>query len=181
MYRWVANWSKKWTPCYLKNFIPPKSWTAIGLKVNNLFDGGDNTWLGTSNVVGEWYIGYHGVKSMSSINNILFNGLRKGPGQYFKNFNNANSLANILYPQCGEGVYFSQDINDAKLYTKTISYLGNIFRVIFMCKINPYKFRIGDRGVNKDYMIVNGDRIDDMNGTKKINEVRPYRILLLKE
>ena len=91
--------SKNGPPDYLKSFIPPNGWTAIGLKVNNLFDDGDNTWLGTSNVVGEWYVGYHGVKTMNSINNILFNGFRRGPGQDFKNYNNLNPLTNNLYPQ----------------------------------------------------------------------------------
>ena len=41
--------------------------------------------------------------------------------------------------------------------------------------------RIANRGLNKDYMIINGDKIDDMFGTAKTDEVRPYKILLIKE
>ena len=43
-------------PGYLKKFIPPHGWTAVGLKVLNCYDGGNNDWLGTSNSNGEWYI-----------------------------------------------------------------------------------------------------------------------------
>ena len=50
-----------------------------------------------------------------------------------------------------------------------------------MVRINPVKVRIANRGLNKDYMIINGDQIDDMYGTLKIDEVRPYKILLMKE
>ena len=50
-----------------------------------------------------------------------------------------------------------------------------------MCRLNPEKVRIAKRGLNTDYMIVNGDEIDNMNGAPKYDEVRPYKILLIKE
>ena len=34
---------------YLKDYIPPIGWTAIGLKALNIYDNGDNAWIGTNN------------------------------------------------------------------------------------------------------------------------------------
>ena len=165
---------------YPKSFIPPVGWTAIALKVSNKF--GNNSWMGNSNIDGEWYVGYHGVKSKDSINNIFYRGFRKGPGQGYKNYSNINPLTNNVYPQCGEGVYFAQNIDDAKSYCSYInSNNGSQYRVVFMCRINPYSVRISNLGIDRDYMIVNGDNLDDVNGYMRTNEVRPYKILILKE
>ena len=118
---------------------------------------------------------------MKSINNIYFKGFRIGPGQYFKDDDNTNPLTSNLYPKCGEGVYFAQDINETKYYSEIIPYSGGNYRVVFMVRLNPKAVRIAKTGKNKDYMIVNGDKIDDMFGNAKIDEVRPYKILLIKE
>ena len=168
-------------PLYPKYFIPPIGWTAIALKVSKKYDGGDDKWIGNSNSNGEWYIGYHGVKTLKSINNIYFKGFRIGPKQYFKDDDNTNPFTSYLYPKCGEGVYFAQDINDAKYYSEIIPYSGDNYRVVFMCRLNPKAVRIAHTGKNKDFMIVNGDQIDDMFGNAKTDEVRPYKILLIKE
>ena len=50
-----------------------------------------------------------------------------------------------------------------------------------MCRINPKKVRISEYGNNQEIWIVNGDELNDPNGMKKDNEVRPYRILLIFE
>ena len=161
---------------YQRYFIPPIGWTAIALKVAKIYDLGNDNWLNK-----EWYIGYHGVKNIISINNIIYKGFKKGPRHSYKNADNVNPLTNKLFPKCGEGVYFAQNINDAESYTEIIPYSGNNYRVVFMCRLNPMAVRIAKRDSNNDYMIVNGDNIDDMFGTAKINEVRPYKILLIKE
>lgn len=155
-------------PAYLKKFIPPKGWTAVGLKVINKYDRGDNTWLGTSNSFGEWYIGYHGVKTTSAIYKICMEGFRKGPRQLEKNSNNINSLNNYLYPKCGEGVYLAQDINEAASYASPISYNNKNYKVVFMCRINPNAVKISNQGYEKDYYITSG----------YYDEVRAYRILI---
>ena len=171
-------------PGYLKSYIPPIGWNGIGLKVINLYDNGNNTWIGTSNINGEWYIGYHGTKTMAYISGIVMNGFKRGDDQQCKNYANINPLNNLIYPKCGEGVYFTPDINEAKKYTNSISYSGQNYRVVFMCRINPYRVRIANY-FNKEYWIVNGDKLNDyyasILGIKRTDEVRPYRILLLKE
>ena len=168
-------------PGYLKDYIPPLRWIGIGLKVISLYDNGDNTWLGTSNKFGEWYIGYHGTKTMDSIYGITCNGFRRGDGQQYKQYININPLTKNNYPKCGIGVYFTPDIEEAKKYTNTISYSGNKYRVVFMCRINPYKVRIVSLGNNKEYWVVNGDKLGEIFGSSKPDKVRPYRILLFKE
>ena len=161
---------------YQRLFIPPIGWTAIALKVSQKYDNGDDKWLNE-----DWYIGYHGVKSMISINNILYKGFRKGPNQLHKDKDNINSLSKNASPKCKEGVYFAQNINEAKWYSEIIPYSGKKYRAVFMCRLNPMLVRIASIGQNNDYMITNGDEIDDIHGTPKINEVRPYKILLRKE
>ena len=156
---------------YLKKFIPPTGWTAIGLKVRGCYDDGNNDWLDVKNERGEWYNGYHGVKTVDAIYNIIFEGVKKGPGQSEKNSNNTNPLTNSSHPKCGEGAYFAQDINTAESYTNSIYYNGKNYKVVFMCRINPYSCRISDQGYERDYMITKGNY-----NTK--DEARPYRILI---
>ena len=47
-----------------------------------------------------------------------------------------------------------------------------------MCRINPYKVRIAKIRYNEESWIVNGDKLDDINGKIRDDEVRPYRILI---
>ena len=172
---------KSGPPGYLKDYIPPIGWIAIGLKAFDMYDNGDNTWIGTNNSIGEWYIGYHGVRSLESIQKIYDEGFRRGDEQYYKNYPNINPLTQLLYPICGEGAYFMPDIEEAKKNSSLFSYNGYNYRIVFMCRINPYEVRIADIGNNKEYWIVEADKLGDMNGKKRINIVRPYRILLSKE
>ena len=44
-----------------KPYYPPLGWIGIGLNVMDYYDGGDNTWIGMSNIEGEWCVAYHGV------------------------------------------------------------------------------------------------------------------------
>ncbi len=172
---------KSGPPEYLKNYYSPQGWFAIGLKVFNLYDNGDNTWLGMRNKKGEWLTAYHPIKSINSINSILINGFRKGPFQKLEYFYNINPLTNHLFPKCGKGVYFNPDINIIKMVAKTFNYLGNIFKIALMCRINPYAVRIAKLPNDVESWIVNGDELNDPYGRRRDNEVRPYRILFFIE
>ena len=171
--------SKNGPSGYLKNYFPPIGWYGIGLKVWNLYDDGDNTWLYTSHKNGEWYIAYHPINSVESIRSILNIGLRRGPYQGCKHYINMNPLTNGRYPECGEGVYFIPDIAEVNVYTKNFNYFGENFKVALMCRVNPYTVRIASTDYLQESWIVNGDRLDDPNGRKRDDEVRPYRILVL--
>ena len=50
-----------------------------------------------------------------------------------------------------------------------------------MCRINPYKVKICRYIDNKEAWIVNGDRLNDIEGKKYDDEVRLYRILIYIE
>ena len=169
---------------YLKKYKSPKGWKGFGLKVMNQY--GNDDWIGNSNSPGEWYIGYHGTRSMSSVNGIINQGFRRGNRQTHEQSKNTNPLTNKKYPLCGIGVYFTPDIDEAKKYTEPIYYNGYHYKVVFMCRINPYKVRIHSNPHNPsdsllDYFIVNGVELKDDVGTKRDYEVRPYRILLIME
>ena len=178
------NWKvgkKIGPPEYLKDYYPPLGWIGIGLKVLNLYDNGDNTWLSSVNQKGEWLIAYHPIKNIDSIIGILNNGFRRGPFQKYKKFDNINPLTNALYNKCGEGAYFIPDINETKKYSNIFEYLGNKFRIALMCRINPYAVRIANIRNNKESWIVNGDLLNDPFGIKRDKEVRPYKIILFME
>ena len=168
---------KNGPPGYLKNYFPPLGWYGIGLKVWNLYDNGKNTWLSNSNQQGEWYVAYHPIKSIESIIGILNGGFRRGPFQDCKHNQNVNPLTNGLYPECGEGVYFIPFFPEINLFAKSFNYLGDIFKVALMCRINPYKVRICTQFLQESW-IVNGDLLGDPNGRKRDDEVRPCRILV---
>ena len=105
----------------------------------------------------------------------------EGDGQFYKENDNINPLTWYNYSKCGEGVYFTNEINEAYNYTDPIPYNGNNYRIVFMCRVNPYKVRIADIGENNEYWIVDGDKLGDLFGRKRSDVVRPYRILVLKE
>ena len=167
---------------YLKKYHPPKGAIGIGLKVALLYpkENINKYWLGDDNNEGEWYIAYHGVKSIEAIHNICKEGFRRGDGQNYRNSDNKNPLSNKKYHKCGEGVYFTNEIDEAKKYAKPIDYNKNQYQIIFMCRVNPYEVRIADIGNNQEYWIVKGDKLGDLYGKKRSDQVRPYRIIVSK-
>ena len=180
----LGDWEigrKNGPPGYLKDYYPPIGWTGIGLQALNLYDDRDNEWLGSKNTNGEWYIAYHGIKSIDALKGILSNGFRRGIYQNCKNYTNINPLTNRDYPTCGEGVYFIQNFLETQKYIISFNYLGDNYRVILMCRVNPYKVRIADIGNNLESWIVNGDKLNDINGKRRDDEVRVYRILVFMD
>ena len=177
----IGGWQKgrkNGPPGYLKEYYPPLGWFGIGIKAWGLYDNGDNSWIGTNNSKGEWYIAYHGIKSLEALNGILLNGFRRGFYQSCKNDENINPLTKSQYPECGEGVYFIQNFSETQKYIKTFSFSGDYYKIVLMCRVNPYKVRIAEIGDNLESWIVNGDKLDDPNGRKRDDEVRIYRILM---
>ena len=76
---------------------------GYGLKVSKQYDNGDDTWLGFTNQVGEWYIAYHGTSGQYA-KNILEAGVKKGSNQVHRNFKNINPLTKDKFPNVGVGV-----------------------------------------------------------------------------
>ena len=182
---WGIN-EKRGPPQHLMVYDPPIGWKGFGLRVWDQYDNGDNTWLGYSNVEGEWYIAYHGT-SLRFANDIIEEGLKAGTNQLHNADNNINPLNKDDIPICGEGVYVTPLIKIADEYSGGYSgwswsqnlfdYKGVKYQLVFMCRVNPYKIRICSG--EKNYWIVSGDKIREKSYKAKYdNEIRPYRILL---
>jgi hypothetical protein len=104
-------------------YNPPKGWMRYGMNVQGRFADGD-TWLGMSNIPGEWCVAYHGTKS-GFVNGIITNPLKAGTTNAY-----------------GYGIYCSPDVSTSEGYTDcldipTNSGTGKIkCKYIFMCRVN---------------------------------------------
>ena len=90
--------------------------------------------------------------------------------------NNINPLSNAQYNICGRGVYCSPIIKETEGYGQGVRIQNKDYYFTFMCRVNPYQVRIC--GGYKNYWIVSGDNLNDLNAKKFDSEIRPYRILL---
>ena len=169
---------KSGPPGYLKNYSPPLDFIGVGLKCFNMYDNGDNSWIGDKNQKGEWYIAYHAIKSLEALNGILNVGFRRGAFQECEDLVNINPLTSGLYPKCGRGVYFIPDFSEAKSYAQSFMYKGKYFEIVLMCRVNPTKVRIAKILDDLESWIVNGDDLNLPNGRKYDDEVRINRILV---
>ena len=166
---------KRGPPGYLIDYDPPIGYIGYGLRVLNQYDNGDNTWLDYNNVNGEWYIAYHGTQ-IDAAQAIISGGFRAGPNQVHENDNNINPLSNAHYNKCGKGVYCSPIIKETEGYGQGVKIQNKEYYFTFMCRVNPYQVRIC--GGYKNYWVVSGDNLHDLNAKKFDSEIRPYRILL---
>ena len=113
---------------------------------------------------------YHGVgkgKVFEKVLNIINDNLREGHGQlYNSQINVENNKDEFQY--CGEGVYFSPNVEEALKYaTKTSLGWNNLnFQFIIMARVNPNKIR--SPGGFPVIWILNGNE----------DEIRPYRLLI---
>ena len=151
-----------------RRYYPPYGWIGIGLKVNDKYK--NNIWIGKENKEGEWAVAYHGVGKgniFKKVIKILNYNLKEGPGQLYKDQLNVEKSKD-KFTHCGEGVYFSPNIEEAEKYAEKTS-LGSFsfqFQFVFMTRVNPEKIR-SPGGTPVDW-ILNGN--DD--------EIRPYRLLI---
>jgi hypothetical protein len=178
-YAWINKNEK--ISSYSLDYYPPIGWFGIGLNVNVNRYNDNNNWL---NKKTGWATAYHGLRLLDTkdnkyhikncnkydlnrkleltIKSIIENGLKIGINQPFNIEPNNNSLSKNEYNLCGEGIYLSFRIEEAKQYTIPIS--GYIF--VLMCKVCPTKIRESER--------FKGEFVVDEN------YVRPYRILAIK-
>ncbi len=180
-YDWGKH-KKRGPPNNLKDYDPPIGYIGFGLIASRQYDDGDDTWLSCENVEGEWYIGYHGTGSNEVIGKIINMGLVPGEYQDYYNERNINELSNENFPTCGRGVYLTPEVDEAEEYSgsKKGIILNNIqYDLIFMCRVNPFKVRIADKG-DPAYWVVGGDSGVSKEGYKISEECRPYRLLLKK-
>jgi hypothetical protein len=106
------------------DYFPPKGYMRYGLNVSGKFDDGDDTWLGMSNLPGEWAVAYHGTPSVN-VPKIITSPLRVG-------------LNNVY----GLGIYCSPNINVSDFYAGNAEFELETkdgkkkFKYVFMCRVN---------------------------------------------
>ena len=154
-----------------RKYHPPYNWIGIGLKVKDKFDKNEsNIWLGKENLEGEWPVAYHGIGKgnvFKKVLNILYDNLKEGHGQLY-NIQLYVENNKEEFPNCGEGVYFSPNIEEAEKYSEKICLGWNKlkFQFVIMARVNPEKIR--SPGGFPVIWILNGND----------NEIRPYRLLI---
>ena len=151
-----------------KPYYSPKGWIGIGLKVEDRFDGGDNTWLGMFNIPGEWCVAYYGVgrgqdsDNVKSITKKIYEGgFKSGNKQVHKDHNNINKPGTKV----GVGVYCTPKVDVARGYSGKSIINGKSYYTVIMVRVKPSAIRYCIDA--SDYWVVNGTT----------DEIRPYRIL----
>ena len=149
----------------------PIGWIGIGLNVTNKYE--NNNWFSNDKNLGVWCIGYHGVgkglisaqvKAVTGI--IIKNTFKSTMHQAHEDCEDINHQGNKV----GNGVYFSNNIETAELYSGISEIDGKKYKTVLMVRIRPDAIRECNCNDAIGYYIVNGT----------IDEVRPYRILYKK-
>ena len=164
----INEWSEKDGKRGGRIYIHPVGWIGLALKIKDKYDK-SNEWIGKEGSKGEWAVAYHGVgkgNQFGKILNILNNGLKPGPNQFYSYHLNANSLCRKIY--CGNGVYFASEINIAENYAEKFK-LGGFqkdIKFVIMARVNPYRTREPDNCPNN--LVLNATTDD----------IRQYRLLV---
>ena len=146
-------------------YYPPLGWTGYGIKVENHYDRGNNTWLKyDDSKEGVWSVVYHGT-SLKYIKSIMENGLKQGNRQLYRDKQDENHPNQTI----GVGVYTTNKIEEAEDYSENVD--GYV--CVFMCRANPKLARIYtyDASQKIQYWVLNGTSED----------LRPYRLLIKKK
>jgi len=154
------------------DYDPPIGWIGIGLKVWDMYDDGDNTWIGMNNFEGEWCVAYHGVGRDSNEVKKITGLIIKGQKQKFKaGVCQAHSECKDKFHEgknVGEGAYCTPTIKTAESYSGISTINGVDYKTVIMVRVKPEAIRCcGECEYASDYWVVNGTS----------DEIRPYRIL----
>jgi len=162
-------------------YLPPKGWKGFGLKVKDMYDGGNNDWLSMNGNSNEWAVAYHGIgiggdckTTEDSTHKIYQGGFIAGNGQAYENSKNINKRyipkdnEHDFSKKVGRGVYCSPNPNVMDQYANyTNTKVNGIkYKIGFMMRVRPDKIRIC--AGCPEYWV--------LDGTKE--EMRPYRIML---
>jgi hypothetical protein len=152
---------------------PTEEWFGYALNVSNKYE--SDIWLSMNNSYGEWWVAYHGAGRSSQsdeetkriIHDITVDDFIAGQNQFYYDVKNSNEESKREYINVGKGLYLTDKIDIALIYSGEVKdEQGIIYNIAFMCRVNPNKVRIPD--CQKDNFVV------DPNS----DCVRAYRILL---
>ena len=127
-----------------KDYAPPIGWNGIGLKVNDKFDDGDNTWIGMNNSPGEWCVAYHGVGSLQSSDNAKDITGKIVKTQFKAGGRQAHSeCQDQFHPskKVGDGVYCTPTIKTAEGYAGVSTIKGVNYKNVLMVRVKPSALR----------------------------------------
>ena len=168
------GWAPKGEKRGNREYDPPtEEWFGYALNVSNKYE--SDIWLSMNNSYGEWWVAYHGAgrppKSDEETKRIIYDitvdGFMAGQNQFYFEVKNCNEESNTEYINVGKGLYLTDKIDTALIYSGEVKdEQGIIYNIAFMCRVNPNKVRIPD--CQKDNFVV------DPNS----DCVRAYRILL---
>jgi hypothetical protein len=96
----------------------PEGFMRYGLKVRGRFDNGNDTWLGKSNLPGEWVVAYHGTRP-EFVKGIAESPLAAGGAQAY-----------------GYGIYCTPSAGMASTFSPPAIIDGKKYRYVFMCRVN---------------------------------------------
>ena len=151
-----------------RNYEPPLEWIGIGLKVMKYYDGGNDDWLGNTNINGEWNVAYHAVEYGQSSNNIkkiigfIFRGgFKPGLVQMHANCDDINHSGKKI----GNGIYVTPSISTAEAYAGILEINGLKYKTVLMVRVKPEAVR--ECNCHDNFWVVNGTS----------DEIRLYRIL----
>lgn len=141
-------------------YYPPEGWVGYGIRVVDVYDSGNNAWLGYSNIGGEWSVAYHGIglSNSSNVNNSNMVGIK----QSFKNSKDIFHKGQKV----GEGIYVTPKPQVMEKYCNIYICCNKKYKIAFMTRVNPEEIRCPEE--SQDYWIINGLE----------NDIRPYRILI---
>ena len=134
-------------------YYPPNGWYRCGVRVYNIYDGGNNDWLTwEEGKKGQWSICYHGITT------------KDDPNKY-ENEKDIKHRGNLV---C-KGVLCYQDPEDMESSSEEITIVnGEKYKVGFMLRVEPDHIREPES--KKTFWFLNGTP----------EEIRPYGILMKK-
>jgi hypothetical protein len=151
----------------------PLGWYRHGLNVNGKY-GGDNLWLGSSNVDGEWPVAFHGTHS-GAVSSITQNGL--SPGAAKRDLMQEEAIQQLGPSAKGIGLYLATYCNGGSYpqytqpFTVTTDQKTETFCVVFQCRVRPKSYSVHTSCVKEGHAW----RVTDSTA------IRPYGLLLKKE
>ena len=110
----------------------PCTWQRFALKVSDKY--GSNTWLGSSNAIGEWPVSYHGTGYHNCLS-IADEGFKLAKGVRFA---------------FGRGIYSTPNVTTAEMYAKEFTAKdGKRYKVVIQSRVNPVNLnKFGDYWVS---------------------------------
>ena len=140
-------------------YDPPIGWIGVGLKVMNLYDNGDNSWIGMENN-NDWCVAYCRVGGHHK-NNL---NLRQRKKAHYNKHKEHEDIYHIG-EKVGEGINCTPKILIAENFARIIEINQKRYKILLMVRVKNDKIR--ECKDNPNIWIVNGTS----------EEIRPYRIL----